>query len=199
MAGRAVTRPDHDERRLCPTGDQESAAARQTCTWTVNGIANTAPGVYTIEFIVVDDDTGESRITADIVVLPEDARVDYIGPAILSAPSVLSGSINVELRAMVRDISVVPGIEPPDTNPGDITNATVSFVNRATGAALCTAQVVVAFTGDMTTGVAICQATLSTNGSGQSWNYEIEIVVGGWYTRDDAADNTDLLVRRLER
>jgi hypothetical protein len=177
--------------------DEGTPRARQSCSWTVTGIANVAPGAYTIEFAVVDDDTVASVSTAEITVQPEDARADYLGPTVASAPSVLSGSITVELRAIVRDSSVVPGIVPADTNPGNITNATVTFVNRATGAVLCTAgNAKPMYTGNTTTGVATCMATIPTTGSATSWQVQVGTVVGGWYIRDSAADNVTLVINK---
>jgi hypothetical protein len=172
------------------------AGTRQSCTWEITGRANVAPGTYTIELTVTDDDTLTSVDLVDVVVLPEDARVDSLAPTVASAPSVLNGFINLELRATVRDISVVPGITPADTEPGDVTHATVTFVNRSTGQALCTAPVVTMFAGDSTTGGAACTATIPTTGTAGEWHLDLGFVVGGWYTRDDAADNAPLTVRR---
>jgi hypothetical protein len=181
----------------CELVDGTSGAeTRQSCTWAISGRANVAPGTYTIEFTVTDDDTVATVDLIDVVVLPEDARVDSLAPTVASAPSVLNGSINLELRATVRDISVVPGITPPDTEPGDITHATVTFVNRTSGQNLCTAPVKTMFAGNSTTGVAACTATIPTTGTANEWELDLGYVVGGWYTRDDAADDTPLTVRR---
>lgn len=164
-------------------------AARRSCTWTVGGRANVAPGIYTIEFRATDDDTLSTATTANIVVRPEDARVAYIGPVVASSAA---DPTQVELRATVRDISIVPGIVPPDLEPGDITKSTVTFVNRATGATLCTAPVTQMFAGNTTTGVAACTATMASSAT----PYLVGSVVGGWYIRNDAADDTLVTIRR---
>jgi hypothetical protein len=148
-----------------------------------------APGVYTITVTATDDDTGATPTDVTLIVTPEDARVDYTGPTFVSAPSVNTGSIALELRATVRDISVVPGVIPPDIEPGDITHATVTFVDRTTNAVLCTAPVVRIFAGNDTTGGASCTANFATPGANASWPFTVGMVVGGWYIRDAAADN----------
>lgn len=170
--------------------------ARQTCTWSIDGIVNVQPGLYTIEVTITDDDTGTTTRTITVEVKPEDARATYTGPTLISAPSLANGSAEVLLRATVRDISVVPGIEPPDEYPGDITNATVTFVDRATGEALCTAPVVPIFVGNTTTGGASCTATLTLAGNQTVRTYDIGIVVGGWYIRDDAEDDVEVTIER---
>ena len=172
------------------------AGTRQSCTWQITGRADVAPGTYSVELTITDDDTLATVATTDVVVLPEDARVDSLAPTVASAPSVLNGFIDLELRATVRDISVVPGIDPADGEPGDITHATVTFVDRGTGQALCTAPVVTMFAGDTTTGGAACTARIATTGSAASWDVDLGFVVGGWYTRDDPADDAPLTVRR---
>jgi hypothetical protein len=168
---------------------------RQECSWSISGQAHVAPGTYVITITASDDDSGSSPQEVTLIVLPEDARVDYVGPTVVSAPSVLAGYIDVELRATVRDISVVPGIVPPDLEPGDITHAEVTFVDRLTGEVLCVAPVVRIFAADTTTGGASCVATLSTEGAGPSWDFTVGSVVGAWYTRDAAED--DVVVTAL--
>jgi len=170
--------------------------ARETCAWTIDGIVNAQPGLYTIEVTITDDDTGTTTRTIVVDVKREDARATYTGPTLISAPSLANGSAEVLLRATVRDISVVPGIEPPDEHPGDITKATVTFVNRATGEVLCTAPVVPIFVGNTTTGGASCTATLTLAAGQNLRTYDVGIVVGGWYTRDSAEDDVQVTIER---
>lgn len=177
------------------TGEPGDADAVQTCTWTVGSvIADLVPGHYVIEFTVIDDDLGKTVKTADIVIEPEDARATYIGATVVSAPSVNNGYIDVELRATIQDSSDVAGLVPPDLTPGDIRKATVTFVDRATDTVLCTAPVVEMFEGNTVRAGATCIARLSSTGSGPQWGYDVGIVVGGWYARDDAADDARVTV-----
>lgn len=177
------------------TGDPGDPNAVQTCTWTVGSvIANLQPGHYVIEFTVNDDDLGVTVKTADIVIEPEDARATYIGPTVVSAPSVNNGYIDVELRATIQDSSDVAGLVPPDLTPGDIHNATVTFIDRATNTVLCTAPVQTMFEGNNVRAGASCVARLSSTGSGPQWTYDVGTIVGGWYVRDDVSDDVTVTV-----
>ena len=96
----------------------------------------------------------------------------------------------ITLRATVRDISSADPSDPRwDPDAGDITNATVSFVNRDTGAVLCTSQVGEMFAGNTDVGSAQCD-WLATDAN----EFTLGVVVGGYYTRDDAADDAAVVV-----
>jgi hypothetical protein len=99
-------------------------------TWTVDGNVTDAPGSYPVT-VTVTDDTGHARSTSfTIVVLPEDARVTFTGAE--RAASRLPGSTSAEvvLSATVQDISVTADAAGDDA-PGDVRNATVTFVDRS--------------------------------------------------------------------
>ena len=169
-------------------------AARQTCGWVIEGQADVAPGTYIVEVTVTDDDTVSSNVTLNLVVAPEGASVTYIGPRIVSSPRAADGSVVVEFRAVVRDSSIVPAAT--DDTAGDITKATVTFVDRLTGSPLCTSAVSPVFVGDTTTGVASCTAPLLTVGAGP-WTSQVGTIVGGWYAQDARADDVAVTARRL--
>lgn len=172
-------------------GSCVEAAGRQTCTWTLSGRGDVAPGTYEIEFRVADDDTLASTQVLTVTVRPEDADVTFIGPRVVSAPSLTRGSIAVEMRAVVHDSSVLPG--SGDSLAGDITKAKVSFVDRTTGRVVCTADVVPVFIGNTTTGNASCTATIAVTGAGP-WTVQIGSVVGGWYVRDARTDDASITI-----
>ena len=77
-----------------------------------------------------------------------------------------------------------------DTNPGDIRNAQVTFVNRdASNAVLCTASAVnLIDPSDAKTGTASCQATLTVDNTGAQ-QYHIGVVVNNYYTRNSGFDD----------
>ena len=146
-----------------------SAGAR---SWTVGGAANTAPGTYPVE-VTVDDGAGHVGIGAfDIVVTPEDATATYTGDTLLeSGPATL--------RFAVRDSAAVTGAG--DATPGDLANATVTFVEGAT--TLCDAVPVTTTTGDAATGSATCTADLTPGVP-----HRIDAIIGGRYTGTGSGD-----------
>ena len=61
---------------------------------------------------------------------PEDARVTYTGPSLVSTASVDSSNATVVLSATIRTSAPSGGCRYA-RNPGDIRKATVAFINRA--------------------------------------------------------------------
>jgi hypothetical protein len=67
----------------------------------------------------------------------------------------------------------------------------VTFVNRdASNAVLCMASVGLVSLSDTTVGTATCNATLNANSTTGGTPYNIGIVVGNYYTRNNSDDNT---------
>ena len=87
----------------------------------------------------------------------------------------------MSLSTTVRDISAVTSNPAYDAFPGDIRNATVTFVDTdvSPNKTLCTAPIGLVSAADATIGTATCNATLSTG------TYTVGIVVGGYYTATD--------------
>jgi len=71
---------------------------------------------------------------------------------------------------------------------GDIRKATLTFLDRATGKTLCAAPIGLVMASDATIGVGACNFTAAAG------TYTVETHVGGWYTRDSAADDVTLSV-----
>jgi hypothetical protein len=68
-----------------------------------------------------------------------------------------STSSTITLIATISDITAVPSDPAYDPYPGDIRNATVTFVNRdASNAPLCTAPVLLVNSSDPKTGSVTC-------------------------------------------
>ncbi len=129
---------------------------------------------------------------ATLTITKEDAIATYTGAVFASTSSATSNSATVTLSATIQDISAV---DNSDTNPGDIRNATVSFVNRETGVVLATAPVGLVSSGDTKTGTATANVSLST-GSANSATFTIGIIVNNYYNRNSSEDNTVVTVSK---
>ena len=141
-----------------------------TRTWKVAGAVTAAPGTYHVS-VTVTNDAGTTGTTAfDIVVEQEDADVGYEGDGIVFAQAGES-TASVLLRATVR--------ETADASPGDIRNATVTFMEGST--VLCGPLPVVLLEDDPTSGTAGCTVDLALG------SHDVDVVVDGYYTGDDEA------------
>ncbi|PYL38624.1 MAG: hypothetical protein DMF34_06310 [Verrucomicrobia bacterium] len=98
------------------------------------------------------------------------------------------------LSATVQDITAVPTDLAYDPYPGDIRNATVTFVNRDNGnAVIATVPVGLVSAGDTKTGTATYNWNVDI-GSADSVQYTVGIIVGNYYTRNASADDTIVTV-----
>jgi hypothetical protein len=143
---------------------------------------------------VKDKDGGEGTATFTITVTKEDARVTYTGVTFVSTASVNTPSATVQLAATIQDITAVLGDLAYDPYAGNITNASVQFVDRDhSNAVLCTATVVLINPADSKTGTASCSFTGTVDNSG-STQYTIGIVVGNYYIRNSSEDDSVVTV-----
>jgi hypothetical protein len=159
----------------------------------VSGTLNTAPGSYTAEITVTDPSGLSDTKPVSIVVSQEGARATYTGPMLVSTSSTSSSTATVPLRATIQDITAVDPVSDPD--PGNITNATVSFVNRANNAVLCSANVVLLDRADQTVGSATCDWSVNI-GSSSGTDFVVGIVVDGYYTRNSTEDDVVVVVSK---
>ena len=128
----------------------------------------------------------------------EDARTAYTGNTSFQTASASTATASVRLSASVRDISAVSGDPAFDSFTGDIRNATVTFVNRATGTALAgcaNLPVTLTVPTDSTVGTTSCTTSLTAPKKGQA-TYTVGIVVGGFYARNASADDRVITVAR---
>ncbi len=153
---------------LSITAGTPSAGAR---TFTVGGAVSAAPGTYPVE-LVVSDEAGRGGVAFfDVVVAAESATATYTGDTLVrgaagatQAPANLSFSV----------------LDSPDATPGDVANATVTFIEGAT--TLCAARPVVT-AGNPASGTATCTASLSTGAA-----HRVSAVIGGRYAGSGAGD-----------
>jgi hypothetical protein len=128
----------------------------------------------------------------------EDARTTYSGTTSFVTSSPSSTTASVTLTSTIRDISAVSGDPAFDSFPGDIRNATVTFVNRATGNAFtgCASRpVTLTVPTDSTVGTATCTTSLAAPTKGQA-QYTVGTVVGSYYSRNTTAEDKVITVKR---
>jgi hypothetical protein len=170
-----------------------SIATPPTCTSTATTAS--APGTYPVTCSGgFDPNYTFTFQQGTLTVTAEDARAAYNGNALFWTTGVNSNTANVTLSAAVLDVTATNDAAG-DTDAGDIRNAKVTFVDRETGLPLAGCSnlpVGLVNAGDTKTGVATCSTTLSIpngNNTGGA-QFSIGIVVDGYYTRNDAADDT---------
>ena len=101
-----------------------------------------------------DDTYCKSVTTVGFDILCEDARAYYTGACYASTASPTSGNATVTLSATIKDITAVLGDPAYDPYPGNITLATVTFINRDNNTAIATVPIGIVNVGDNTVGTA---------------------------------------------
>lgn len=162
---------------------------------TISGVVFAAPETYNVEVTITDPDGLSDTETLPIIISQEDARATYLDPMLVSTGCADCSTATVPLRLTIRDISSEIGDPAYDPDPGNIKNATVTFVNRGNGLTLCTASVALLDPADPTVGTATCDWTANI-GNASGLDYTIGIIVEGYYTRDNAEDNTVVVVSK---
>lgn len=169
---------------------QTPAVLHGTLVIETTAVALSAPGTYPIAIGgLTSPNYAITYVGSTLTVTAEDARVIITSPlfATASAPA----PARITLSATVKDISATADAAG-DTSSGDIRNATLAFVDRATGATLCTAPIGLASADDQRIGVATCTFTGSFP-TGTS-SLVLGARVGGYYTRDDASDDVTMTI-----
>lgn len=103
-----------------PTGQMKPTPLGRTVT----AVFNDVNPLYTV-----------ANATRTLMISKEDARATYTGQTFVSTACQTCTTTNVTLSATIKDISATLEANG-DTDPGDIRNATVTFVNRDTGASI---------------------------------------------------------------
>lgn len=170
-----------------------------TCSTTAT--ASSAPGSYPVTC------SGGAAVNyifsyteGTLTVTQEDARANYTGNNLFWTSSASSTNANVILSTTVRDITAVdPSQSPPypDNYPGDIRNARVTFVDLETNTPFpgCSNLTIgLVNMSDTTVGTASCGTTLTASSSTGGTSYTVGIVVNGYYTRNDSAEDEVITV-----
>jgi hypothetical protein len=168
--------------------------AQQPSKWNLTGIANSG-GLATYDIrVTVTDNLGafaQSDLTLNVV--PEDAQVSYEGPLFMSAAKANSTSVTFPLKVRVKDSNLVN----PNTDafPGDITKASVKFVDRISGQELGSAPVVAINPADKREGIA--SLALQVNLAGlPPQGLQLGMVVQDAYGRNSSEDDVLLVAAR---
>ena len=139
------------------------------------------PGAKTIGVVFnsVSPNYTVANRNGSMVIRTEDASVAYIGDTALTCTSTSCGAVSVLLKARVADV---------DTMPGDLTKATVAFVNRTTGLTIATVPVQADGTASFTWVVNLGTAASQTTTIGMS--------VGNYYFRASTLDDGKVTITR---
>ena len=167
-------------------------------TWKLEGKMLVAPGTYVVRVTVSDGSLSKySDIT--ITVNPEDARSYYTGSSLFFASSTSASSVTATLAATVKDITAETGDSAYDAEPGNITNAKVTFEirdfnNNIVASASCSdLEPSLVAASDEKVGTVSCQQALNVSSTQGGSIYNIRIKVNGYYV-DTAAEATSITV-----
>jgi VCBS repeat-containing protein len=146
---------------------------------------------YLIESDFAGDDCYAPSSDSDAFdVTQEDARVTYTGALFVGTACTTCGNAAVTLAATVEGATAA-GLDP-DT--GDILNATLTFINRENNQVLCTAPLgLVGSDPELATGTCTWDANI---GNSDSDDFTIGMVVGGWYVRNAAEEDTVVTISK---
>ena len=155
-----------------------------------------APGSnpLAVNFGGVNANFALAAYNSTLATVRENARATYAGTLFAATSSTSSNTATVVLSATIQDISAA---DASDTDPGDVRNAKVSFIDREAGDKVLCSNLPVGLVsaGDATTGTATCNWSASI-GSSDSVSFTIGIVVDGYYDRNDSGDNAVVTVSR---
>jgi len=157
-----------------------------------------APGNYTVaaKFISSNPNFGNSNSgDAPLTITREDARVFYNGMLFVNTSCATCSNATVQLAATVKDITAVTGDAAFDAQAGNISNATLTFVNADTNVDIATVPISLVSAGDTTVGTAVYDWSVNL-GSADSSDYTIGFRVNGYYTRYAGSDAAVLTVSK---
>ncbi|MFL6440209.1 MAG: Ig-like domain repeat protein, partial [Terriglobales bacterium] len=160
---------------------------------TVAGQLQPGTRSVTATFTGVSPNFTVTNVTKSISITREDARTSYSGPTAVHTTTPTVGTATIPITATIKDITAVTGDPAWDANPGNISLAQVSFVNRATGATIGTANVVLNNPNDPTVGTATFNWSVDI-GTATSQSFTIGTVVTGYYTRNSTTENAIVTV-----
>jgi Metallo-peptidase family M12B Reprolysin-like/Secretion system C-terminal sorting domain len=159
---------------------------------------NMAPGVHTVtaHFLNTNPNFIVNDATTPLTINPEDARAYYTGACSVSTTGVNTGTAIVTLSATFKDITAVLGDPDWDPNAGDLRNATISFINRDNNMIIA-ANVPFGLVDPADPTIAVATYNWNVNiGTATSKIYTVGIIIGGYYIRNNSADNTVIVVSK---
>jgi len=152
-----------------------------TLSITTTATPLSAPGTYPIAIGgLTSPNYAIAYAGATLTVTQEDARVT------ITSPTLFSGT-TVTLAATVTDITATASANG-DFYPGDIRNPTLTFVDLATNAVLCTAPVGLADPSRLLYGVGTCSFTTTAS------SIVVGAKIGGYYLRDVETDGVTVTI-----
>ena len=146
-----------------------------------------APGPHTVTAYLLNINPNFSATdpTTILNILPENARAYYTGAYFVSTQGVNSDEAIVTLSTTIKDITAVdPGSDP---YPGDIRNATLSFVDRDGGTIVTDVPIGLVDPNDPT--VAVGTYDWETTISGDAEDFTIGIIINNYYTRNSSEED----------
>jgi hypothetical protein len=155
-------------------------------TETIAGQLKPGSKVAMAEFMGVDPNVTVANKSLGLTVRQEDAaRTAYTGPAVQLTTCPTCGTATVRLEAKVWE---------EDATPGDARNATMTFVDRATGLSIGVGTL---DTTKSTAATAYYFLNWSVDiGTAASKAFTIGMLAGNYYVRNNVADNGTLTVRK---
>lgn len=148
-----------------------------------------SPGAYavTAQFGGINPSFVVINPTTNLTITPEDAGVSYTGTLFAQTASISSSTAGVTLSANVQDTTVVTGALGSDPYPGDVRNATVTFIDRATNTAI--SPPIAVNSADGRTGTVSYNWTATLPAGATAQTFRIGLVVGGYYARTSTSDD----------
>jgi hypothetical protein len=150
------------------------------------------PGSHTVYATTADSNFAPSTGSRPISIIREDARVANAGLTSVSFGGSATGT--VVLSATVKDITAVIGDPAWDPYPGDIRNATVTFIDRATSTNIATVNVTLSGS-DPKLGVVTYNWPVNL-GTATSKSFTIGLIVSNYYNRSSTSDDATINVSK---
>ncbi|MFL5746889.1 MAG: autotransporter-associated beta strand repeat-containing protein [Niastella sp.] len=148
---------------------------------------------YTLYASFADSLFAPAIDSVPFVIKQEDARAYYTGNLFGSTGS--GTTTTMVLSATVRDITAETTASTTDLFAGDISNATVTFIDRTTNTVIATVPVTLVNNQDPKTGTATYNWSVDL-GTDNAKDFTIGVQVSGYYQRDASVDNTIVTVSK---
>ena len=158
-------------------------------------VGQMSPGSKTVTaaFGSVNPNFTVNNAITPLTITREDARIFYTGVSFVNTTCATCSTATAQLSATVKDITAITG--DPDVCGGNISNATLTFVNRDTNNDIATVPISLVSTSDTKVGTAVYNWNVNI-GSADSLDYTIGFRVNGYYTREASTDDEVITVSK---